>query len=90
MQAIPGTKAAQNGLAYLRKHQHSGGGFALGGSGAVNSQSTAWAVQGLIAVGADPAKSTPTAAAPSTTSPRARPATATTATRSPATRPRSG
>jgi Prenyltransferase and squalene oxidase repeat len=55
MQAIPGTKAAQNGLAYLRKHQHAGGGFALGGSGAVNSQSTAWAVQGMIAVGADPA-----------------------------------
>ncbi len=56
MQAIPGTKAAESGLSYLRKHQHSGGGFALGGSGAVNAQSTAWAVQGMIAVGADPAK----------------------------------
>lgn len=53
MQAIPGTKAAQRGLTYLRKHQRSGGGFA-GGSGGVNSQSTAWAVQGMIAVGADP------------------------------------
>jgi energy-coupling factor transport system substrate-specific component len=55
MQAIPGTKAAQDGLSYLRKHQRSDGGFALGGSGPVNSQSTAWAIQGMIAVGADPA-----------------------------------
>jgi hypothetical protein len=56
MQAIPGTKAAQNGLTYLRKHQHSGGGFSIGSSGAINSQSTAWAIQGMVAVGADPAK----------------------------------
>ncbi len=55
MQAIPSTKGAQGGLSYLRKHQRSGGGFALGGSGGVNAQSTAWAVQGMIAVGADPA-----------------------------------
>jgi energy-coupling factor transport system substrate-specific component len=55
MQAIPSTKAAQSGLTYLRKHQRSGGGFATGGSGAVNSQSTAWAIQGIVAVGADPA-----------------------------------
>ena len=55
MQALPDTKAAQGGLSYLRKHQRSGGGFALGDSGDVNSQSTAWAVQGMIAVGADPA-----------------------------------
>ncbi len=55
MQALPNTKAAQDGLAYLRKHQRPNGGFALGGSGGVNSQSTAWAVQGMIAVGADPA-----------------------------------
>jgi hypothetical protein len=39
-------------LDYLRKAQRQNGGFALGGSGAVNSQSTAWAVQGMIAVGA--------------------------------------
>ena len=54
----------------------------LGGSGAVNSQSTAWAVQGMLAAGVDPAvgpRGRPRA--PSTTSPRARPATATTATR---------
>jgi energy-coupling factor transport system substrate-specific component len=56
MQAIPNTTAAQGGLSYLRKHQRSNGGFALGGSGGINSQSTAWAVQGMIAVGADPAK----------------------------------
>ena len=55
MQALPDTKAAQGGLSYLRKHQRSGGGFALGGAGGVNSQSTSWAVQGMIAVGADPA-----------------------------------
>jgi Prenyltransferase and squalene oxidase repeat len=54
LQAIPDTEAAQHGLGYLRKHQRPSGGFALGGNGAVNSQSTAWAVQGLLAVGADP------------------------------------
>ncbi len=56
MQAMPDTKAAGNGLSYLRKHQRPNGGFALGSSGGVNSQSTAWAVEGMIAVGADPAK----------------------------------
>jgi energy-coupling factor transport system substrate-specific component len=54
MQAMPDTAAGARGLSYLRKHQHSNGGFALGGGG-VNSQSTGWAVQGVIAVGADPA-----------------------------------
>jgi energy-coupling factor transport system substrate-specific component len=52
MQAMPGTQAGDKGLDYLRKAQRQNGGFALGGSGAVNSQSTAWAVQGMIAVGA--------------------------------------
>jgi energy-coupling factor transport system substrate-specific component len=56
MQALPSTKVAQAGLAYLRKHQRPDGGFALGAGGGVNSQSTAWAVQGMLAVGADPAK----------------------------------
>jgi energy-coupling factor transport system substrate-specific component len=56
MQAMPSTAAADRGLSYLRKHQHSNGGFALGGSGGVNSQSTGWAAQGMIAVGADPAQ----------------------------------
>jgi Prenyltransferase and squalene oxidase repeat len=55
MQAIPGTDAARHGLAYLKNAQRPNGGFALGGSGAANSQSTAWAVQGMIAVGTGPA-----------------------------------
>jgi hypothetical protein len=56
MQAMPNTKAAEAGLSYLRKHQHSNGGFGLGDGGKVNAQSTAWAVQGMIAIGADPAR----------------------------------
>jgi len=57
MQAIPETKAAADALAYLRRHQHSDGGFSTGSSnGPVNSQSTGWAVQAMIAVGADPAR----------------------------------
>ena len=56
IQAIPGSAAARRGLAYLRKAQRSDGGFPLGGSGAVNAQSTAWAAQGMIAMGTDPAK----------------------------------
>jgi len=55
LQAIPGTDAARRGLAYLRKAQRPSGGFALGGAGSVNSQSTAWAVQGMLAMGMDPA-----------------------------------
>jgi energy-coupling factor transport system substrate-specific component len=55
MQAVPDSKPAQRGLAYLRKVQRPNGGFPLGGSGEANSQSTAWAVQGIVAVGADPA-----------------------------------
>jgi len=54
MQALPGAKVSRSALSYLRKHQRSNGGFVLGGSGGVNSQSTAWAAQGMIAVGADP------------------------------------
>jgi energy-coupling factor transport system substrate-specific component len=54
MQAMPDTQAARRGLGYLRKVQRPSGGFQLGGSGDVNSQSTAWAVQGMLAVGADP------------------------------------
>jgi hypothetical protein len=55
MQAMPSSKVSQRGLSYLRKVQRSSGGFALGHSGPANSQSTAWAAQGMIAVGADPA-----------------------------------
>lgn len=53
MQAMPETKAARDGLTYLRKAQRPNGGFPLGGSGSVNSQSTAWAVQGMLALGKD-------------------------------------
>ena len=54
MQAMPSSEAAQRGLAYLRKAQRPNGGFALGGFAGVNSQSTAWAVQGVIGVGGSP------------------------------------
>ena len=55
MQALsPDSKAASGGLTYLRQAQRPGGGFPLGGNGAVNSQSTAWAIQGILAVGGDP------------------------------------
>jgi hypothetical protein len=56
MQALSGdSKAAHRGLSYLRQAQRPGGGFPLGGNGAVNTQSTAWAIQGILATGADPA-----------------------------------
>jgi energy-coupling factor transport system substrate-specific component len=49
-----GSKASHRGLVYLGKTQRKGGGFALGGNGEVNSQSTAWAIQGILAAGEDP------------------------------------
>jgi prenyltransferase beta subunit len=56
LQALsPDSKPSDKGVSYLRKVQRNGGGFSLGGNGAVNSQSTAWAAQGLIAAGANPA-----------------------------------
>jgi Squalene-hopene cyclase C-terminal domain/Prenyltransferase and squalene oxidase repeat len=54
MEAMPSSDAARRGLGFLRSAQRQSGGFALGGSGAVNSQSTAWAAQGMLAVGANP------------------------------------
>jgi energy-coupling factor transport system substrate-specific component len=52
----PDSKAAGHGLFYLRHQaQQKGGGFPLGGNGAVNTMSTAWAVQGILAVGGSPA-----------------------------------
>jgi energy-coupling factor transport system substrate-specific component len=55
MQALaPGSKPAQRGLSYLRQAQRPGGGFPLGGNGGVNTQSTAWAIQGVLAAGGDP------------------------------------
>ncbi len=55
MQAMPNTQAAKHGLGYLRDAQRPNGGFPLGASGTVNAQSTAWAAQGMLAVGIDPA-----------------------------------
>ncbi len=55
MQALDGdSKPVRQGLSYLRQGQRPGGGFPLGGNGVVNSQSTAWAVQGILAAGGDP------------------------------------
>jgi energy-coupling factor transport system substrate-specific component len=55
MQALAGgSKAVERGLSYLRQAQRPGGGFPLGGNSAVNSQSTAWAVQGILTAGGDP------------------------------------
>ncbi|MGZ8622321.1 MAG: hypothetical protein ACXWW8_07030, partial [Solirubrobacterales bacterium] len=50
-----GKGAIRSGVAYLRGAQQRGGGFALSGGGA-NTQSTAWAVQGLLAAGVSPSK----------------------------------
>jgi prenyltransferase beta subunit len=47
------SKASGRGLSYLRGTQHKGGGFSRG-DGGVNTQSTAWAVQGILAAGGDP------------------------------------
>ena len=56
MQALaPDSKAGRQGLSYLRQAQRPGGGFPLGGNGSVNTQSTAWAIQGILALGGDPA-----------------------------------
>lgn len=55
LQALsPDSKASDRGLAFLRKAQRKGGGFSIGSNGVVNAQSTAWAIQGIVAAGADP------------------------------------
>ncbi len=57
LQALsPSSKAAQRAVGYLRQTQQSGGGWRLGGNGSLNTQSTAWAIEGLLAAGADPAQ----------------------------------
>jgi len=57
LQALsPSSKAAQRAVGYLRQVQQPGGGYRLGGNGGLNTQSTAWAVEGLLAAGADPAQ----------------------------------
>ena len=54
LQAVGGQRSARRAIRYLRRAQVAGGGFRLGGSGAVNSQSTAWAAQGMLAAGVRP------------------------------------
>ncbi len=54
LQALsPDSQAAKRGLKYLRESQQSNGGYRLGGSGPINTQATAWVVQGILAAGAD-------------------------------------
>jgi energy-coupling factor transport system substrate-specific component len=52
----PSSQAAKRAVGYLRQVQQPGGGYRLGGNGALNTQSTAWAVEGLLAAGANPAE----------------------------------
>ncbi|MFL6863388.1 MAG: prenyltransferase/squalene oxidase repeat-containing protein, partial [Allosphingosinicella sp.] len=49
-------RAAQRAARFIVRHQSRDGGFALIPGGQSNAQSTAWAVQGLLAAGRDPAK----------------------------------
>ena len=57
LQALsPSSQASNRGVDYLRQVQQPGGGFRLGGNGALNTQSTAWAVEGLLAAGSNPAQ----------------------------------
>jgi len=51
----PGSKAADDALAYLRKSKRPNGGFAPGNNLSANAQATAWASEGLLASGKDPA-----------------------------------
>ena len=51
----PSGKPAKKAIGYLRQTQQPGGGWRLGGNGALNTQSAAWAVEGLLAAGANPA-----------------------------------
>jgi energy-coupling factor transport system substrate-specific component len=51
----PGSEAADRALGYLRKAKRPNGSFAPGNNLPANAQATAWASQGLLAVGKDPA-----------------------------------
>ncbi|HYC81019.1 MAG TPA: prenyltransferase/squalene oxidase repeat-containing protein, partial [Solirubrobacterales bacterium] len=59
MMALAGSKAAQRGLNFLRNLQRTNGGFPLGDNIGVNTQSTAWAVQGILAIGGNPSSFKP-------------------------------
>jgi prenyltransferase beta subunit len=54
---IPGRAAGaarSRGVRYIRRHQNHDGGFAATAGDRSNAQSTAWAIQGLLAAGGDP------------------------------------
>jgi prenyltransferase/squalene oxidase-like repeat protein len=51
----PGSDASDRALAYMRKSKRPNGGFAPGNNLSANAQATAWASQGLLAAGKDPA-----------------------------------
>ncbi|HEX5592163.1 MAG TPA: prenyltransferase/squalene oxidase repeat-containing protein [Solirubrobacterales bacterium] len=51
----PGSDAGDRALAYLREAKRPNGGFAPGNNLQANAQATAWASQGLLATGKDPA-----------------------------------
>jgi len=50
------SQVAKRAVRFITRNQASDGGFALIPGGPSNAQSTAWAVQGLLAVGRNPAK----------------------------------
>ena len=56
LQVIRHSRAARRALGYLRHAQRHNGGYSVGGFGAINAQSTAWAVQGMLAAGRNPAR----------------------------------
>ncbi|MGN6275576.1 MAG: prenyltransferase/squalene oxidase repeat-containing protein [Solirubrobacterales bacterium] len=51
----PGSDASDRALSYMRKAKRANGGFAPGNNLAANAQATAWASQGLLAAGKNPA-----------------------------------
>jgi len=51
----PGSDASDAALAYMRKSKRDNGGFAPANNLSANAQATAWASQGLLAAGKDPA-----------------------------------
>ena len=64
MMALAGSKAAQRGIGYLRVQQRTSGGFPLGKNFPVNTQSTAWAIQGVLAAGGNPSSFKPAGKTP--------------------------
>jgi energy-coupling factor transport system substrate-specific component len=49
------TKAGRRAVSFLTRHQNPDGGFAVQPGAGSNAQSTAWAIQGLLAAGSNPA-----------------------------------